>query len=282
MIYTVLLLKHRGAFYGIDKEQLKPLAAKALALPELYEDEEGRKEQLEQLRLEATKLIPKLVWLSDGIQPWDIFFHQKYLGNSRIAQCSSILKQKMSAKYVKKTYDPKKTLLYLGIDWTEEHRTSAPKRNWSPYPVEFPMCEEPYLTKIDFIKQLEELEIDVPELYSLGFSHNNCGGFCVRAGQGHFVNLLETKPQLFLYHEAKEQEIRKHIGKDVAMMRKQKNKVRFPYTLRMLREDYEKENEIDMEDIGGCGCFVNYDENDEIIEIDFGEDPENEEHCKLF
>ena len=262
------LIETAGYFFNIDKTITEPLAKRALTIPELYEDENARKEVLEELRIEVNEAIPRLIWLSDGIQPWDIFFQQKFLGNSRIAQCSHILKQVMSKKYVKDTFDPENTVLYLGIDWTEEHRTKAPRKNWAPYPVEFPMCEEPYANKIDFVKLLEEINVRIPILYEQGYVHNNCGGFCVRAGQGHFANLIETNPALLLYHERKEQEIRELIGKDVSILRKQKNKVRFQYTLKDLREDWEKDNktEIDLDDIGGCGCFVNYDEEEDLRE----------------
>jgi hypothetical protein len=92
----------------------------------------------------------------------------------------------------------------------------------------------------------------------MDFAHNNCGGFCVRAGQGHFVNLLEKNPALYRYHEEKEQEMRDYLGKDVAMLRRTRNKVKIPLTLRMLREEVEanRTDQIDMFDIGGCGCFL--------------------------
>lgn len=86
----------------------------------------------------------------------------------------------------------------------------------------------------------------------------NCGGFCVRGGQGHFANLLKHNRDLFLYHEQREQDIRELIGKDVSILRKQRKGVRFNYTLRDLRHDIEggNEEEVEMTDIGGCGCFV--------------------------
>ena len=97
------LIETAGYFFDIDKTITEPLAKRALTIPELYEDENARKEVLEELRIEVNEAIPRLIWLSDGIQPWDIFFQQKFLGNSRIAQCSHILKQVMSKKYVKDT-----------------------------------------------------------------------------------------------------------------------------------------------------------------------------------
>jgi hypothetical protein len=108
-------------------------------------------------------------------------------------------------------------------------------------------------------------------LYELGFSHNNCGGFCVRAGFGHFAHLLEKKPDLYKHHEEKEQEMREFLGKDYSILKRSKRVWkdngaggRFKdteitqVTLRQLREEIESNQveEIDFQDIGGCGCFV--------------------------
>src|SRR5690606_27128577 len=162
--------------------------------------------------------------------------------------------------WIKANFKPDECVLYLGIDWTEEHRTKAPVKNYAPYKVEFPLCEEPLVNKVDLIKELERLGIETPKLYKMGFAHNNCGGFCVRAGQGHFAHLLKTMPDLYKYHEQKEQEMREFLGKDVSILRRQRNGVRHNLTLRQLREEIEAEQteQIDFADIGGCGYFVNY------------------------
>ena len=252
------IIETAGNFFNVESSKIEVLLEKVKKLTNTEVNMGKRKVELEELRILSNKLIPQMIWLSDGIDPWDIFFEQRFLGNSRIAQCSSILKQKMSRKYVFEHFNEQDTILYLGIDWTEEHRTKAPKKNWKPYPVEFPMCEEPLANKIDIVKKLEAIGIETPRLYTLGFEHNNCGSFCVRAGQGHFANLLETNRDLFLYHENKEQDIIKHIGKDVSILRKMRKGVRYNYTLRELRLDIEggHKEEVDMMDIGGCGCFV--------------------------
>lgn len=199
--------------------------------------------------------------IEEGRTPWEVFEDSRYLGNSRIAPCSHILKQKVSKEWLKANYKPEECVLYLGIDWTEEHRTNAPRKNWSPYRVEFPMCEDPYVTKDEMIAELELLGIEQPRLYKMGFSHNNCGGFCVRAGQGHFANLLKQMPDLYKYHEGKEQEMRELLDKDVSILRRTRNGERFNLTLKQLRQELEanQTEEIDMNDIGGCGCFVDTD-----------------------
>lgn len=291
------LLETAQQFYGIDKSDL---IKKIYDMPLIrHETMNDRKKFLTELAKEVRDRNPNFVWLNDGRDPWDVFFDSKYLGNSRIAQCSHILKQELSRRYIEENFKPhkpsgikkmdkaKKNIvycetdeefeknridwdqddrepckLYLGIDWTEEHRTKAPTRSWLPYTVEFPMCEEPLVTKIDIAKDLVESGIRRPKLYDMGFSHNNCAGFCVRAGQGHFVNLLKHKPQLYRYHEQREQEIREFLGKDVSILRRQKDGKKYRLTLKQLREEIESNNtkDIDMMDIGGCGCFVSYDD----------------------
>lgn len=116
------------------------------------------------------------------------------------------------------------------------------------------MCDEPYIDKEDVKANLASVGIELPTLYKLGFAHNNCGGFCVRAGQGHFARLLEQKPELYAYHEDKEQQMREFLGKDVTILKKQINNERVNLSLMQLRQ--LRSDEIDMSDIGGCGCFV--------------------------
>ncbi|MGG1014814.1 hypothetical protein ABE169_06505 [Bacillus subtilis] len=172
--------------------------------------------------------------LEDGRTPWEVFRDVKYIGNSRVAQCSHLLKQKIASDWVKANFEPEECVLYLGIDWTEAHRTKNPVKNYAPYKVAFPMCEEPFITKDEMIDQLELLGINRPRLYKLGFTHNNCGGFCVRAGQGHFATLLKELPYVYKYHEKKEQEMRNFLGKDVTILRRTKNGVKQNLTLKQL------------------------------------------------
>ena len=201
------------------------------------------------------------VRISDGRTPWQVYKDVRFLGNSRQANCSHELKQKPAKKYIKENFNPDQCVLYLGIDWSEEHRTKAPKKNWMPYQIEFPMCEEPYLDKLDIIKMLQKEQIELPRLYKMGFSHNNCGGFCCRAGIGHFANLYEQLPERYIDCEKKEQEIREYLNKDVTMLKKTKNGITFPYSLADLRKDLDKKLDVDRFDIGGCGCFVTQEGN---------------------
>lgn len=235
----------------------------------LFTDTLIEDEDLYRFIKESSKnLGAELIWIKDGRNPWDVAFEKRFLPNSRIAQCSHVLKQKTAEKYIKENYNPNECILYLGIDWTEEHRKSAPRKHWNPYRVEFPMCEAPYLDKDKMLKELESIDnIKIPNLYKQGFSHNNCGGFCFRAGIGHFKNLLEKNPNLYKYHEGKEIELRNFLGRqDISILRRTKNGKRVNITLKELREELENTPEQlsfeDLIDIGGCGCFI-----DDSIEL---------------
>ncbi|MEK3981169.1 DNA methyltransferase [Psychrobacillus sp. FSL K6-2836] len=78
-------------------------------------------------------------YIADGRTPWEVFKDVKWLGNSRLAQCSHHLKQKTADRLIKENFEPDECILYLVIDWTEEHRKLKPVENWAPYQVEFPM-----------------------------------------------------------------------------------------------------------------------------------------------
>lgn len=270
LMFTDTLIEDKDLYRFLieTSAELFDIAADDLARSTKYIPEVGhetmseRRAYLLELARRTRERIPQFVWIADGRDPWEVFKDVRWIGNSRIAQCSHKLKQDMSATYLKENFpDPESAILYLGIDWTEEHRTKAPRRNWSPYEVRFPMCEEPLVDKNDVQKELEKIGIELPELYKLGFSHNNCGGFCVRAGQGHFANLLKQKPELYAYHEEKEEEMRQFLEKDVTILKKQKKKVRYNLSLKELREQLQKDaSKVDMTDIGGCGCFVDDEE----------------------
>lgn len=214
------------------------------------------------LRETADNFGCELVWLKDGRDPWEVFKDVKWIGNSRIAQCSHLLKQKVAREWVKQ-FKPEEVTLYVGIDWSEIHRLESIVKHWAPYKVEAPMTEAPYLDKHQMRRQLQRFGIEAPRLYEMGFTHNNCGGFCVRAGQAHFINLLKTLPERYRHHEAKEQEMREYLARDdVSILTRTVKGVEETLTLRQLREEWESGlgRQIDMLDIGGCGCFAQYEE----------------------
>jgi hypothetical protein len=194
--------------------------------------------------------------LADGRDVWQVFNDVRFLGNSRIDPCSKILKRDLIRKHLEENFDPADTICYIGIDWSEEHRYKKAVPYWQPFIVKAPLTEPPYVDKAAILSHMTGLGINPPRLYGMGFPHNNCGGFCVKAGQGAFKLLLEKMPERYAYHEAKEQELRDRLGKDVAILTDRRGGERKPLTLLQLRKRVEGNEEVDELDLGGCACFT--------------------------
>lgn len=213
------------------------------------------------LREAAADIGGELVVVSDGRTIWEVFRDKRFLGNARLANCSALLKQEPSRAWLAEHADPEITTLHVGIGWDEMHRLPAIERGWAPYRVTAPMTEPPWLDKSDVLADLRRSGIEPPRLYELGFAHANCGGGCVKAGQGQFVHLLRTMPERFAVWEREEQSLRNHLGKEVSILRDRTGGESTPLTLAELRErEASKPEQLDLLDIGGCGCFVDVDD----------------------
>lgn len=183
-------------------------------------------------------------------------------------------------------------ILYFGIGFFEMHREKAIRRNWEPFNVEMPLITN----DIDVDQVLEKYRIRQPRLYDMQFSHNNCKGRCVKGGQGHFKNLLVKDKKTFI--SLMEQEIvisfyiryfKQKTGDDylfndvwnfISTGRKsgkiehivKTNKYTknwffggrnrpFTFMKKLSLEELEKTPvQLDLFDIGGCGCFTDYQE----------------------
>lgn len=147
---------------------------------------------------------------SSGLNPIELMFEKKLVFNSMIGDCSKILKMKVSRDFLKKGIKPEiekwrnkeylkdenfteNAILYFGIGWEEMHREAAIRKNWKPFEVAMPLIDN----VIDNDEILRKYNLRQPILYDLGFSHNNCNARCVKAGQGHYKNLLEKMPDVF-------------------------------------------------------------------------------------
>ena len=198
----------------------------------------------------------ELIVLADGRDPWDVFRDRRYMGNTRTAHCSEELKSKPFQKWLKEqAFDD--FVVYLGIDWTEEHRLIAHRKHVD-HKVEAPLCGEPYLNPQQMRDALEAEGIELPKLYKLGFSHNNCSGGCVKAGQGQWALLHKTMPDKYLDFERRQEKLMKDIPTARPFLRVTVAGERTYVSLKNYREKYLNMNvQVDMFDIGGCGCFLN-------------------------
>lgn len=201
--------------------------------------------------------------IADGRTPWDVFRDVRYIGNSRIDPCSMVLKRDLLRAWIEEHCDPVDTTVVLGIDWTEIHRFERAVPRWEPWTLWAPLTEETHVDKASLLAELARRGIRQPRLYDLGFPHNNCGGFCIKAGMAHFKLLLETMPERYAWHEQQEEDIRVFLNKDVTILRDRSGGTVTPLTLRSFRERIEtadvgrnEQLSLDLDDWGGCGCAL--------------------------
>lgn len=209
-----------------------------------------------------------LVWIKEGRTPWQVFEEEKFIGNTKVDPCSRILKREFADKWIEGRFAPEDCVVYVGIDWSEINRFTIVEARKRPYTYEAPMIRPPYLTKNMMLDELKKTGIRPPRLYELGFPHNNCGGFCVKAGQGQFKLLYKTFPKRYESHMRREAEIgqflaentkQKKVGdKKYSILRDRRGGKMKPMPLSEFKARIDASEPIDELDFGGCGCFIDY------------------------
>lgn len=252
------LLEGAANVFGVAPP--RDLMQRALALPEPHEDMARRRQELAAIRAETNARYPFFRWLAEGRTPHETFRDERMLGNSRFDPCSKLLKRQLIDAWKQAHCAPADTICYVGIDWSEKHRydaLAAHRAASGGWRYEAPLCAPPWLTPQDVRDWMRRESVDPPRLYALGFHHNNCGGGCIKAGQGHWAHLLRVLPERYAWWEAHEQEMRDYLGKDVSMLTDRRGDgKKKPLTLTVLRERVQGGGQADLFDIGGCGCAL--------------------------
>jgi hypothetical protein len=159
----------------------------------------------------SNKLELPMLCHSMGLNPIELMFEKKLVFNSRLGECSKILKMKVASDFLKKGLEPEHSYwvnkrflknedfrtnakLFFGIGFEELHREEPIRRNWAPqFQVEMPMV----YNIIHKDEALKKYNLRIPDMYLRGFTHNNCAGRCIKAGQAHFKNLKRERPEEF-------------------------------------------------------------------------------------
>lgn len=260
----------------------------------------------------SDKLELPMLTHSLGIDPVQLMIQQKIIFNSRMGNCSSVLKMKVSSDYIKKNKVPptehwrnkqylkdenfkQDAILYFGISFDEFHRTKAIAHNWQPFKVEFPLTKMYF----DYDDILALYSIDKPRMYLKGFTHNNCKGRCVKAGKKHFRLWFNEDRQTFDEINHIEQVLGEYVAtwhlnkgdpekeeglKQNEIEMSKWHESNYTYKPKMMyvtdaqtkpsiikntylediRKQQENNEQFDLfEEMGGCGCFVEYDQETE-------------------
>jgi len=219
--------------------------------------------------------IAPLIRLKDGRDPWDVFVDNDYIGNSRTAPCSRILKTELIQKQLDAFASPDDPIV-IGFSFDEEERQVRAAARWAPRPVRSLIAEHRLAGGAIEKLVCEKYGIRKPRLYEMGFVHNNCGGMCVRGGQGQFAMLLDKRPALYMKHEQRNEQARKRIeqkakkriadgtykgksetGTPGGFIRVTRDGVTEYLHMREFRERVEGGELIPARyEMGGCGCFT--------------------------
>jgi hypothetical protein len=198
-----------------------------------------------------------LVSIADGRTPWQVYEDERFLGNSQRAPCSKILKQQICRAWLRANCHDE-TPIIVGIDYSQKDRPRLDGivAAWRPYHVVAPLVDAK-IFKEQLIAELESRGIKRPRMYDEGFSQNNCGGFCCRAGHAHFRHLLKTRPEVYADAEEREQHVRDFLGKDVSILSDRSGGTKTPLTLAAFRQRVESDPQEDLfEEWGACACFT--------------------------
>lgn len=231
------------------------LLAGAASIPPLAEMSRRRRHLLD-LGAAAAAALEPLEWIAEGRDPHQVYGDVRFLGNSRVDPCSSILKRRLMRRWLERHRDPADTICVLGFDWSEVHRLERAEGFWAPWRIEAPLTEKPLRSKEELLAELDGLGIRPPRLYAEGFAHNNCGGFCCKAGQASFALLLRRHPERYRWHEEREEGIRARLGRDVSILRDRRGGRTRPLTMRRFRRRLERRpGAFDPTEWGACSCM---------------------------
>jgi hypothetical protein len=257
------LVEISAVSFGLSLADVSDLAEAARKLPPLrYGKEKVRYAEIKKIRVEAMRRMPRLNWLMQGRDVWQVFNDVQFIGNHLVDPCSKQLKRDQIDYFRDWEYAGTKTVVYLGIDWMEAHRLINFAKRVEKYVVCAPLVDLPLVNlkdgKAGLFQYVRDLGIEPPRIYATGAAHNNCHLFCVKSGQAQFALLLRHFPEVYDFHEQKEQEWReKHGRDDIAIIRRRRNNVTEYMTLRQFRIELQAGLiKVDKYDIGGCGCAI--------------------------
>ena len=194
--------------------------------------------------------------IRDGRTPFEVFKDQRFMGNSLVDPCSQILKRKPLIKWFTQTFKEDEAHMHLGIDYSEEHRLRGVQERMKPYVYRSTLVEEGRIVPKDFS---EQFGIKRPRLYDWNLGHNNCGGFCVKAGLGHYKKLYEANPERYKQFEEREREVYDSIGSVYPFLKKTTKGVKRHLTLKEYREEFLDPclvTQEESQEFGGCGCAI--------------------------
>lgn len=135
-----------------------------------------------------------------GASIYQVFERERYIVGPQGAPCTKHLKRNM-----RQSFQQPNDVHILGFSAEERERADEFEERNPTLNCKFPLIERG-LTKSDCLALVRDAGIELPEMYRLGYQHNNCVG-CVKGGQGYWNKIRQDFPLEFLRMAALERKI---------------------------------------------------------------------------
>jgi len=192
--------------------------------------------------------------LEQGKDIWDVFDQYGVMRIYGACRASIELKQEPLDTFTRANYSPDEVVIAVGLSWTEPKRQQRLARRLEPYQVFYPLNANPQLSECEIVKQLEEYALPESMAYGLGYTHDNCKGGCILAGQAQWAGLLDDDPAHFAYCEKREEAFFRRTG--FTVLRDRRGGTTTSYPLSQLRLD-KIAGRVFREWRSTCGCMEN-------------------------
>lgn len=217
-----------------------------------------RRDVLKSIAALAMRDIPGLRWIWDGRTPWEVFEDRKFMGNSRVDPCSMVLKRELLDKWTARMFTPEECVHIVGLNWDEDDRITRLQKRSLPRIFIAPLADKPQMSKKQVLEWAEAEGLPISSAYTLGLAHDNCGGGCVKAGQGHWLQILKHRPDTYAQWEEQEKGFNERRRKHYSMLQCRRGGVPKALTLEDLRiretvGDVTTEEKLEL---GGCACAL--------------------------
>lgn len=220
---------------------------------------------LDDLRLCALADIPELIWLVEGRDPWEIYRDERFLGNARVDPCSKFLKREVLDAWRLSSCDPERDVFFVGIGEHEAYRFDdgeghgvRPRMAALGWTYEAPLSAPTPANMENPLNAVQREGLAPPRLYAAGYAHNNCGGFCCKAGLKHWANRARVQPDRYDYDAAMIAKFTAWLGPNAYILRDRRGGVTRPLDMVEFarQERTSPDPALELLDDGGCGCAV--------------------------
>jgi 3'-phosphoadenosine 5'-phosphosulfate sulfotransferase (PAPS reductase)/FAD synthetase len=138
---------------------------------------------------------------------YNVFEERKFIKGQTGAPCTMVLKKNVRKKYQR----PSDTQVF-GYTAEEENRVDRFLDANNSVDADFILFDRGY-TKKDCLEFVQDLGIQIPVMYQLGYNNNNCIG-CVKGGMGYWNKIRVDFPDAFERMAKLERKLGHAINKD--------------------------------------------------------------------